>query len=681
MRRFALMLAFVACFALAEKPHAVFVVGTPHYNPSATMPELAKQLEGFGFRTTVVAPGYNPEKNPAGIPGLEALKSADVAIFFLRFLTLPADQMKLIEDYVSSGKPVVGFRTSTHAFKYANDHKLQKWNDGFGKDVLGSKYFIHLSSTTDVSASGSHEILTGFDTSKAQKAGGTLYLSDLPKDATVLLRGTGHGNKEGKVTNGFGTFQMQKTMTQDVAWAWKNQWGGRVFGTTLGHVDSFKNENFVRFFINGIHWAAGKPVPPATAKIAVINKKLEKHAKLPAKAPAKAAPAPPKPKVDAKNSKTGKIDPPEAPNYADFARFSSSAPKPAATAPADTRLPLVLKAGDRVAFIGNTLLDRSVDFGYFESMLHQKFPQLKLVVRNLSWSADEIDLQPRPANFAGTDQQLTIEKADVIFAAFGFNESFAGPQGIPSFRDRLGSYLKRLKSSAFNGKSGPRIVLISPTANENVDGVDAADRNNANLAIYTAAMKEMAAAHKVGFADVFGSTKTAMDKKGDLTFNGVHMDGPGYAIFAKALFEASFGGTAPVANEAVREVVLDKNRHYFWRFRPLNTFYYTGGRNRSYGYLDFLPAMRNYDLMVSNRDQAIWARAAGQAGAKVDDSKVPPLPTTKESRGANKWLSAADELKAFKIDPRFEVTLFAGEEQFPDIACPIQIRFDNMGKM
>ena len=123
-------------------------------------------------------------------------------------------------------------------------------------------------------------------------------------------------------------------------------------------------------------------------------------------------------------------------------------------------------------------------------------------------------------------------------------------------------------------------------------------------------------------------------------------------------------------------------KQFFYRYRPLNTFYYTGGRNRSYGYLDFLPAMRNFDIMVQNRDRRIWDLAQGKAvPAKIDDSNVPPLPTTAASRGANKWMSPADELKAFKVDPRFEVNLFASEEEFPEIACPIQMRWDSQGRM
>jgi hypothetical protein len=134
-----------------EKPHAVFVVGTPHYSPARSMPLLASHLERIGFRTTVVKSKANPEHDPSGIPGLEVLETADVAIFFVRFLTLPDDQLKLIERYLESGKPLVGFRTSSHAFAYPKDHEHFGWNDGFGLNGLGVKYETHLTGKTTVS--------------------------------------------------------------------------------------------------------------------------------------------------------------------------------------------------------------------------------------------------------------------------------------------------------------------------------------------------------------------------------------------------------------------------------------------------------------------------------------------------------------------------------------------------
>lgn len=263
-------------------PHAVFVVGTPHYNPFATMPPLAEQLERFGFRTTVVLPSYDPEKEERGLPGLDALQDADVAILFVRFLTLPDDQLQVLRRYLQSGKPVVGIRTSTHAFAYPNSSPRARWNDGFGRRALGSKYFIHLAGSTEVSlapGAADHPILTGVDLSQPRTAAGTLYLAAPPDDAEILLHGTGKSNRIGTVTNGFGTHELKEVMTDDVAWTWTNDWGGRVFTTTLGHPGSFADPNWVRLFINAIHWAADQPVPAVSSQVHPIRVD-QKHARL-----------------------------------------------------------------------------------------------------------------------------------------------------------------------------------------------------------------------------------------------------------------------------------------------------------------------------------------------------------------------------------------------------------------
>ncbi|MFN9040543.1 MAG: PVC-type heme-binding CxxCH protein, partial [Planctomyces sp.] len=104
--------------------------------------------------------------------------------------------------------------------------------------------------------------------------------------------------------------------------------------------------------------------------------------------------------------------------------------------------------------------------------------------------------------------------------------------------------------------------------------------------------------------------------------------------------------------------------------------------NKDYGYLDFLPAMRNFDLLVNQQDAQIHALAGPQPAVPLPPpAALPPLPAVNQSRGANEWLSAADEQRAFQVDPRFEVSLFAGEEQFPDIANPIQMRWDSRGRL
>jgi uncharacterized cupredoxin-like copper-binding protein len=370
--------------------------------------------------------------------------------------------------------------------------------------------------------------------------------------------------------------------------------------------------------------------------------------------------------------------PPELAQYYINLKTSPRAPQ---AEPVPTSLPLKLEPGDQVAYIGSGLLDNARHHGYFETLLHQRFPRHELSIRNFSWPADEVDLQPRPANFGDLDQHLTYYRTDVIIAAFGYNESFAGKPGLPAFRARFDSFLSQLKSRSYNGKSAPRIIVLSPVANENIKGVAAAGRNNENLRLYGRAIADIAATHKVAFADVFPATAAAMaDRESDLTSNGTQLNAAGQQVFAAALYRQIFGETAPDVNERVRSLVVDKSFQFFHRYRPLNTFYYTGGRNRSYGYLDFLPAMRNFDLMVLNRNKAIWDTAQGKDGV-VDDSNLPPLEETAQGRGANKWLSPADELAAFKVDERFEVNCFASEEEFPDLACPIQMRWDARGRL
>jgi len=504
-------------------------------------------------------------------------------------------------------------------------------------------------------------------------------------------------------------------MTDDVAWTWTNEWGGRVFSTSLGHPETFADPNWVRFFLNGIHWAAGKPVPAPDAPVEAIDAGPEMDTRYAAakssrpkgggkkKKPVSAsrrqtgksadAGMPPKeggrnPRVknekDAKHEKTGKKAPKKDPELARYGIYAESAPKPEKTEPVNTDLPLRLGPGDRIAFIGNTLFDRARNFGWFESLLYQAHPEHDLFIRNFAWSADEVALRPRPDNFASLEQHLAREKIDVVFAAFGFNESFAGVEDLENFRAQLTTWIIETKTSAFDGETGPRLVLVSPIANENVEGVPAADLNNERLAAYVEAMKEVAAEQEIGFANVFERTRSAMATgDSDLTFNGAHLTEEGYEIFAHELFRETFGESAPDIEPALREVVIDKNRQFFRRYRPLNTFYYTGGRNDDYGYLDFLPAMRNFEIMTKNREARARAIAKGESTGEepIDDSNVPPLESVAQSKGANEWLTPAEERAAFRVDPRFEVNLFASEEEFPEIACPIQMRWDGQGRL
>jgi hypothetical protein len=130
------------------------------------------------------------------------------------------------------------------------------------------------------------------------------------------------------------------------------------------------------------------------------------------------------------------------PLFEQYALYRKNAPRAELAAqPRTVSLPLDLEKGAHIAYIGNTLFERAGLFGFFESMMHAQFPKHALTVRNLSWSADTPDLQPRPTNFADLEQHLFREQADVIFAAFGFNESFDGEEGMGAFRNSLREFI------------------------------------------------------------------------------------------------------------------------------------------------------------------------------------------------------------------------------------------------
>lgn len=355
---------------------------------------------------------------------------------------------------------------------------------------------------------------------------------------------------------------------------------------------------------------------------------------------------------------------------------------------AQAQLPLELTPGTRIAFIGNSLFDRMRDDGSFEALLHQRFPQHHLIVRNLAWSADEVALRPRPDAFGDLNQHLTEHQADVIFAAFGFNESFKGDKGLAEFETLLKAFLIELKSHRYNGTSAPRIVLVSPTPAEKPHG-----HLNGQIQSYAKAMQKVAQAENVGFADVSKSAALlASSPQSPLTINGVHLNAQGYRLFAEDLFRATFDETAPTLNEGLRVAVVEKETKFFQYYRPLNYYYIKGGRAEPYGVVNFPGELEKLKQMVGNRDQFIWDIAAGKklvrqqavspaVSALVDDSNTRPLPSITGDRPVNEWLSAADELKAFKIDPRFEVTCFASEEDFPDFVKPIAMRFDAKGRL
>ena len=242
-----------------NKPLVVFVTGDHEYGGEETLPLIAAELEkNYGFNTKVLkaSPNQNAEKN---IPGLEILAQADLAVFFLRWRQLPPEQLEFIDKYLKSGKPVMGFRTSTHAFNFPKEHESEKWN-AFGEFALnappgwgkaGHTHYGH-KSTTDVSvieAAKKHPILKGISPNFHVSSWLYRVLPDYPtKGSEWLLMG--------KAVN-----PDKEAIENPVAWTGTNSFGAKIFTTTLGHPEDFQVEDFQHLIINAIHWELGKKVP------------------------------------------------------------------------------------------------------------------------------------------------------------------------------------------------------------------------------------------------------------------------------------------------------------------------------------------------------------------------------------------------------------------------------------
>jgi len=267
LARLAFICLLVAFFAnqiaaqKSKKPLVVFVAGDHEYGGEQTLPLVAAELEKhYGFRTKVIKsyPNQNAEKD---IPGLEALEEADLAVFFLRWRQLPADQLAHIEKYMKAGKPMMAFRTTTHAFNYPKGHESESWN-AFAEKAFGAppgwggkSNHTHCGHdcSTDVSiiaAVAKSPLLTGVDPTFHVRSWLYKVQPDYPvAGAEWLLMG--------KAVNA----NKADFADSPVAWTWKNSYGGKVFLTTMGHPEDFRVASFQRLVINAIHWEVGKKIP------------------------------------------------------------------------------------------------------------------------------------------------------------------------------------------------------------------------------------------------------------------------------------------------------------------------------------------------------------------------------------------------------------------------------------
>lgn len=259
--------------------HVVLVSGDEEYRSEEACPQLGKILsQHHGFKCTVLFAidpkdgSINP--NVSNIPGLEALASADLLIIFTRFRDLPDEQMKLLADFIESGKPIIGLRTSTHAFnikggktyaRYSFNSSDKDYSQGFGRQVLGETWINHHGAHGKQATRGilpkdvKHPILTGI------KDGDIFGPTDvygvrlpLPGDSQPLVLGqvVEGMNFEDKPLAG-----PKNDPMMPVAWV-KSYTGAagkkaRVFSTTMGASQDLLYAGTRRMLVNAAYWCVG----------------------------------------------------------------------------------------------------------------------------------------------------------------------------------------------------------------------------------------------------------------------------------------------------------------------------------------------------------------------------------------------------------------------------------------
>jgi type 1 glutamine amidotransferase len=259
-----------------EPPSIVFVIGDEEYRSEESMPMLASILErelnaDVTLCFSVDSAGFIDPNRLDHIEGLEALEDADLMVMFTRFRELPKDEVQYILDYAESGRPMVGFRTSTHAFLFKNDSNFTYLNNEWPTRVFGQQWITHhghfddgANPLTEVSPIDSVQsnILNGVGPFKAYS---WLYHVDggdweLYGDSRPILMGTSlrSGHEEAGRLD-------QYPLTNPVAWT-KSYTGSagasaRVFFTTLGHPYDFNEESMRKLALNGIYWALDKEIP------------------------------------------------------------------------------------------------------------------------------------------------------------------------------------------------------------------------------------------------------------------------------------------------------------------------------------------------------------------------------------------------------------------------------------
>lgn len=387
--------------------------------------------------------------------------------------------------------------------------------------------------------------------------------------------------------------------------------------------------------------------------------------------------------------------------------------------------PLTVSNGSHISLIGNNLGSRMINYDNFETELYVRYPEYNLFIRNMCdggetpgfrahsgrnspWAFPGAEkFRPELAKqvqdmdnhsqgrFETPDQWLTRLKTDVIIAFFGYSESFEGKAGLAAYKAELDAFIKWTLQQKYNGATAPQLAIVSPIAFEDLsDKYDLPNgrQENENLALYTEAMKEVAKENNILFVDAFTpSKKWYQETKEPLTIDGSQLNEEGYKKLGNLLVDQIFGKSSPKADanrQLVHDAVKEKNWMWLNDYKIPNGVHVFGRRYDPYGPDNYPAEIEKIREMTAIRDSAVWLAAS--KGQKKDiaiaDQHTKVLPPVKTNynpakNGSLRYLTGEEAVHQLKVPPGYKVELFASEEQFPDLAKPMQMSFDNKGRL
>ncbi|MFK5924261.1 MAG: c-type cytochrome [Verrucomicrobiota bacterium] len=382
---------------------------------------------------------------------------------------------------------------------------------------------------------------------------------------------------------------------------------------------------------------------------------------------------------------------------------------------------LTVKKGDHIVIIGAGMGSRMNHFGHFETELFLRFPDMDLTIRNMADEGNTPAFRPHPGrgyeeqyafpgakallkpeyqtntkpdgHFETPDQWLTRLQADTIIAFFGFNSSFDGAEGLERYKKELDAFIKYTLGQKYNGKSAPQLALVAPTAFQDLsakyhvpDGVN----ENKNLKLYTEASRQVAKENGIVFVDAFTPSKAWYADGKQLTVDGALLNSAGYESLAPTLADALFGEKKVDASRrtGINAAVTEKNWAWLNDFKIPNGVHVYGRRYNPFGPGNYPDELKKTREMTVIRDHAIWAALKGErfdvAAADAKTHKLAKVETNYKPSKKNGTVDYLDgKLSETKIEVAegYKIELFADEKQFPDLANPVQMSFDNKGRL